>query len=569
MKRYIICSVLGLLVLSFTACVNDLNTKPIDKNSTTSFNQDAVFSKCFATLALSGQKGPDGDCDLDDIDEGTSSFYRMMWELNEFGTDEGWWIWNDVGLADIRIMNWNGDNALVKGLYFRLNIDIKICNHFLANADDALAKTASQKAEVRFIRALNAWYLLDMFKVAPFMTTDMAPFKAVYPISGTEIVGTNSAYPPFLTRQQLYDWLVEELNDLVNCLPEARSDVYRIDKYAAYQLLARTYLFAEIHTGTPAWDKAIEAADKALAGPYHLMEQATTNMEGITFTGYQKLFMADNNTNGAQDECPLMIYQDGVMCRCWGGSRFVINMVRDKDSNPVFNGSSDTWKCFRTSPEFVYKFVSQDKAGSFLGNEYELPKLLGDDRAIMCNHTDVKDWSLSGPASDDFYASWGVHKFNNIVSTCDSLKGSVSSDPAWTDTDLPLLRIAEAYMIKAEALFRQGKTADALTIINDVIRKRAHAAELTELTEETLCDEWSREFYCEGRRRSDLIRFNRFAGPKSDENGYHWEGRGNKPSAPTGSFVSGVEEKWNWYPVPNDDKGTNPNFKTIEGGDGY
>ena len=84
------------VVAGFTSCVQDLNTVPIDKHSATSFNQDAVFSKCYATLATTGQKGPDGDCDIDDLDEGTSSFYRMMWELNEFGTDEGWWIWNDV-----------------------------------------------------------------------------------------------------------------------------------------------------------------------------------------------------------------------------------------------------------------------------------------------------------------------------------------------------------------------------------------------------------------------------------------------------------------------------------------
>jgi len=569
MKRYFVCSILCLMVLGFTACVNDLDTQPISKNSTTSFNQDAVFSKCFATLALTGQKGPDGDCDIDGLDEGTSSFYRMMWELNEFCTDEGWWIWNDVGLADIRIMNWNGDNALVKGLYFRLNIDIKLCNHFLANADDALPKTASQKAEVRFIRALNAWYLLDMFKVAPFMTTDVAPFKAVYPTSGREIVGENSSFPPFLTRTELFDWLTEELKDLVNTLPEQRAMVYRIDKYAAYQLLARTYINAEVYTGTAQWTEAQKYADLALSGPYNLMQSATTNKEGLTFSAYQKLFMADNNINGAQNECPLMVYQDGVYCQSWGGSRFLINMVRDSEAKHPNSGSADTWKCFRSSPEFVYKFVDKIKAASIQANEYEMPAKLGDDRAILCNHTEAKDWTLAGNADADFYSCWAVLKFNNIVSTCDSLKNSVTSDANHTDTDLPLLRVAEAYMIKAEALFRQGKTSDALSVINSSIRKRANAAELASLDEATLCDEWSREFYCEGHRRSTLVRFGRFAGPASDVNKYHWEGRGNKPSEPTGAFVSGMPEKWNWYPVPNDDKGTNPNYKTIKGGDGY
>ena len=85
-------------------------------------------------------------------------------------------------------------------------------------------------------------------------------------------------------------------------------------------------------------------------------------------------------------------------------------------------------------------------------------------------------------------------------------------------------------MIEAEALLRQGKKEDALAIINNVIRKRANAAPLTTLDEKTLCDEWSREFFTEGRRRTDLIRFDRFAGPKADANQYTWEGRGGKKS---------------------------------------
>jgi len=210
--KYFFCAA---VVAGFTACVQDLNTEPIDENSTTTFNQNAVFSKCYATLALTGQTGPDGDCDIDDLDEGTSSFYRMHWELNEFPTDEGWWIWNDVGLADIRVMNWNGDNALVKGLYYRFNIDIKLCNHFLAHADVSTPEGQAQAAEVRFLRALNYWYILDMFKVAPFSIEE------------------STDYPKFVERAELYGWLVDELEELTELLPEQRYSVYRVDRYVA------------------------------------------------------------------------------------------------------------------------------------------------------------------------------------------------------------------------------------------------------------------------------------------------------------------------------------------------
>ena len=121
-------------------------------------------------------------------------------------------------------------------------------------------------------------------------------------------------------------------------------------------------------------------------------------------------------------------------------------------------------------------------------------------------------------------------------------------------------------MIKAEALLRQGKEAEALDIINNEIRKRANATPLDKLDEATLCDEWCREFYQEGRRRSDLVRFNRFAGPKADAAAYNWEGRNGSTS--TAGYKT-MEEKFNWYPIPNDDKASNANYKEVSGGDGY
>ena len=102
--------------------------------------------------------------------------------------------------------------------------------------------------------------------------------------------------------------------------------------------------------------------------------------------------------------------------------------------------------------------------------------------------------------------------------------------------------------------------------------------------EEKLLDEWSREFWFEGRRRMDLIRFNRFFGKESDQNRYHWEGRMGKqdmpPAVNSPFFVAGTPDYMNWFPIPSEDKRSNPNFKTdvegdpnntfaSEGGDGY
>lgn len=546
-----------IVALAFASCVQDLNTTPIDKNSTTGFNQDALFSKIYSTLALTGQTGPAGNGDVDDIDEGWSGLFRVSWVLNEFPTDCGWWIWNDTGVDQTRIMSWDGDNALIKCLYFRCMIDAKYCNHFLEYADQKEAKGQMQAAEVRFIRALNYWYLLDCFKFIPYMVKESTD-------------PTN--YPIFMTRTEMYEWLEKELLDLTTQLPATRLGKYRVDQTAAWLLLARLYLNAEVYTGTPQWQKAQDAADKAIAGGYQLHQTPKTNKQGIVYTAYQQLFMGDNDINGAENEAVLLVYQDGQYCRSYGGVQYVIAATRDGGMTPW--GVAENWKCFRSSPELVYKFFSEMAAEGIKANEYEMPALAKDDRAILCSKTETKSWQLTGGMAADFYASWGCPKFTAVYSTSDSLTHILNSDANWPDTDIPLMRIAEAYLTKAEAMFRLGDVGGAMTYINNTIRKRANATPLTSLTEKGLCDEWCREFWGEGRRRIDLIRFNRFAGPQADANNYYWEGRAGE-----GAYKS-MEEKWNWFPVPSDDKKTNPNFKkqvidnpenpyAAEGGDGY
>ena len=549
MKNIKVWAMIGMMTLALTACVKDLDTEPIDKKSTTGFNQDALFTKIYSTLATTGQEGPAGSADIEGADEGVSGFYRVMWELNEFPTDEGWWIWGDPGVDVARTMQWDGQNALVKMLYDRFIIVIKYCNLFLDRADD----NKDQRAEVRFIRALNYWYMLDMFYVAPFME------------------GNSNEYPEFRTRPQLYAWLETELKDLTSQLPATRIQLYRVDQAAAWLLLSRLYLNAEVYTGEAKWADAQKAADNALKCGYTLHTTSKTNKEGITYTAYQQLFMGDNDINGAQNEAVLLVYQDGNYCRTYCGSQFAIAATRDGGMVPW--GCSANWKCFRSSPQFVYKFVSQTAADTIKADEYHMREYAKDDRAILCSYVEgnPNTWKLSGGMAGDFYASWACPKFTDVYSTADSLAKPIGSDSEWADTDIPLMRIAEAHLTKAEAMFRQGDVSGAMNEINTSVRARANAKPLESLDEMTLCDEWSREFWGEGRRRTDLIRFNRFAGDKADANAYHWEGRGNS------NAFKQVEQKYNWFPIPSDDKNVNPNFKSqvvnAEGalpyGDGY
>lgn len=69
-----------------------------------------------------------------------------------------------------------------------------------------------------------------------------------------------------------------------------------------------------------------------------------------------------------------------------------------------------------------------------------------------------------------------------------------------------MIRYADILLIKAEALYRMGKTAEALDLVNQV-RMRSSATPLTNLTLQYIEDERGRELLWEGSRRRDMIRF--------------------------------------------------------------
>lgn len=529
------------------SCVNDLNVVPIDPSSKQNVDRDALFNKCYATLALTGQKGPDGSGDVDGIDEGVSSYYRMMFELNEFPADGGWWNWSaDAGVNQIYNLTWNSSNALVAGLYFRLYFDITLCNHFIGlfgESDDAAVKT--QVAEIRWLRALNYYTLLDMFQDVPFSTA------------------VSSEKPEQINRADLYAWLEGELKDLEQTLPENRVNLYRVDRTAATFLLMRMYLNAEVYTGTPQWDKAAEYAAAVMQSSY-----------GVLAPTYSHLFMGDNQKNPANTEALLWIYQ-GVETESWGGSRFLVNATRDAGNLP--SGSDDSWSCWRSTTTLIDVWFDRDAAlnintaataaGYKCADEYAMPALAGDDRAMLCARTikegsngadsitfdatlselyTLVDGKKIGKNGESFSLGWSICKWTGVYS--DGTK--YGSDNYYPDTNIPLLRGSEAYLTYAEAVWRGGSavngTAEAAI---KALRDRAHCTQPFTLDEQSLLDEWQREFYCEGRRRTDLVRFGRFT-----SGDYLWEGK-----------YKSVDDRYNVYPIPNSDLVANNNLKPYLG----
>lgn len=531
-------SLATILGLSLTSCVGDLDVTPINPQSTQTVDDDALFNKLYATFCLTGQQGNAGQPDIPSSvmkDEGSTQYFRMYWYLNEFTSDEAAWAWsgNDGGVRELMYNNYTASNAFALGLYYRVYYNITLTNSYIND----VGSDARRIAEARFIRAFNYSTVLDIFGAGPFCTK----------------VSTENA--EYYNRQQLFDFVESELKDIEGAMAEPGQNTYgRADKVAVWLLLSRLYLNAEVYTGTPRYDDAMTYAQKVIGnGYYHLNTTGATNPStGEVYSAYQMLFLADNNENGAQYEAILPVMHDGITTKTDGGTQMLIQACYSKPTDNDMNddvpsGTNTSWgKCIQLKGKLVEQFFGEGVSAPITGSIAEMTTAAGDDRALFYS----KHFTQYITEVDKAAQGFASVKFRNVRSD-----GGATSAIDYVDTDLPLMRVAEAYLTYAEASVRKnGSNSDADDKLN-ALRDRANARHLSNASLDDICTEWAREFWLEGRRRSDLIRFGKYAG----QSAYKWEFMGGEVSGTAFSSYRSV------FAIPQTDLTNNPNLRQNEG----
>jgi hypothetical protein len=525
-NKKLIFSILTLLftVSICTSCIGDLDVDPIDPNVNQTFQQDGVFAKIYAGLALTGQEGPAGQGDLDGIDEGFSCFVRLTWNLNTLPTDEAICSWNDNGIPELNSVQWGSANSQINGAFARYYFNITLCNHFLEKTDGMTdEKTRRQRAEVRFIRALNWFYLMDLFGDVVFLDRVTADL------------------PERILRADLFNYIIQELTEAEADMFEPRqAPYYRADKAANWLLKSRVLLNAEVYIGTARWLEAAQYSKRVMDSAYQLTAV------------YEHLFMADNNgssVNRAPEEIILPLAAFGQRTRSFGSSLFLIASTHVVGM-PDWGTPTEGWAGNRARESLVNKFFP---GGNIPDNAFLSPNTTGaaDRRALFFIHFETDDDNddpdrrpeqINRPSI--FKEGLSVRKFRNIRAD-----GGVTSDSRFVDMDVPFLRAAEANLTFAEATLRNnGSLSDALAAVN-VIRIRANAPIFTTLTLDMILDEKAREFYFEGQRRTDLIRFGRFGG--SD---YNWDWKGGVQQG------TRFNVNYNRFPIPASALNANENL---------
>jgi hypothetical protein len=517
LRTYAVRATATLLFLGGAACT-DLTLEP--KSTVTEANvftdvgsYRAFIAKVYTGLAVSGQQGGAGRPDLDPaFDEGFSQYMRVYWQMQELPTDEAVIGWGDLGIPEMNTQGWGVSNGFVVAMYNRVFFQVTMANEFLRQTTDEKlgerghnsaslrAEIAQYRAEARFLRALSYWHGLDLFGNIPLVTE-------ADPLGFTP--------PQQATRADVFAFVVDELNEIKDELPPPGGANYgRTNRHAVAMLLAKLYLNAGIYTGTPNYAAALAATEEVIAGPFTLDDR------------YQDIFLADNHTS---PEIIFAVTQDGLRTRAYGGTTFLVHASCGGGMTASDYGINFCWWGLRLKQQAYNRYES------------------GDNRASVFFTTGQ---NVAVTSIGNFNDGIAAPKYRNVTST-----GAPGSDLEFSDTDYPMFRLADAYLMYAEAHLRGGggSLAQATDYVN-ALRQRAYgntSGNITsgQLTLDFVLDERGRELLWEAHRRTDLVRYDRFTGGS-----YLWAWKGGAVGG------SSTAAHLNLYPLPAAELVANPNL---------
>jgi starch-binding outer membrane protein, SusD/RagB family len=371
--------------------------------------------------------------------------------------------------------------------------------------------------ELSAVRGFFYWQLIDLFGNVP-LVTDFA---------------TAPAAPPTASRLEVYNWVINDLETAVPKLKQATdATTYgRMNYFAGQTLLAKMYLNAEVYSGTPQWQKVIDACDEVInSGEYSLESNYFANF---------------NVENAGSNEIILAIAYDAVFFQ---GFNIAVRTLH-YGSQQTYNLTAQPWNGFCTLEEFYNSYDDADlrkgdagtlagpalKRGNFIaGYQYkadgspvvdagfEIPNpgrlpapLLGDPDGELLNFGNI---GSTQPQINEL----GPQAYRQSGVRIGKWEIAMGSYPDRMSNDYAVFRYADVLLMKAEAEWRLGNDAEALALVNQV-RARAGIPDLTTLDGPLsydlgggdvpggeLFNEIGREMFAENHKRTNLIRWGLF-----------------------------------------------------------
>ena len=453
--------------------------------------------------------------------------------------------WVDGGVyRRMHLHTWTSEQSHVGGVWWSafsgINSANRVYHQFEQDRPDLGERKENILAEIRVARAYYYYILLDAIGNVPIVT---------------EWDVEEDFLPEQNTRQEVFDFIIEEVNEALPYLAETAdmSNYGRWTKWAAKALLARVYLNAEVYVGEAMWDEVITQCDDIIASGEYILE-----------SDYSAPFAFDNT---GSPELVMAVPFDDLH-----GPWFHLHMKTLHPQNQAtYNIEGAPWGGNAAIPQFIDTYHPDDTRLDDTWIKGQQFSSAGD--TLYCNlGDDMMDEPLEfvNEMGDVYYAAehegYRIGKFEIPM-------GALGMLP----NDFPVFRYADILMMKAEALLRQGNANEAATYVTQV-RERAFkdnpaAAEVTgdelmqgssynygvieegemiyeeggdDIVYGRFLDELGWEFAAEARRRTDLIRFDAFT------------------TKPRLSF-EGSEEYRRLMPVPEGQMETNPNLEQNPG----
>lgn len=388
-------------------------------------------------------------------------------------------------------------------------------------------------SELKLIRAFGYYNLLNFFGNVPIIERfDVEP--GYRPPNNSNFQAG---------QKQVFEFVENDIIDNIEKLNPAndRSTYGRFNKWAAMSLAVKLYMNAKVWTGVERWDEAIQYANQIIeSGEYSLEPNYFANFLVQNSGSKENIFVIPFDDPQAGNMNSMMYHRNhhfvgtqylGAPVSGWNGQ--CATPWHYKSFNPD-DVRREGWLVglmrHHSTGDVVY--CTMESAGLPLEYTVDFVNIYDPDDNTVYDYTNAKEYH--GPRFLKY-----EFKFNTYMGN-----------------DLAIIRYADILLLKAEALmWKNGglATPEAVQLVNQV-RSRAfknpstHLYTTETLTMDELLAERAREFYYEGVRRNDLIRFGKFV-----KGTWPWYNRSNE------------EDYRNVYPIPQREINVNPNLKQNPG----
>jgi len=456
-----------------------------------------------------------------EIELGIASIYQAFillpdhfnyWLLQELSADAVFipirgGDWDNGGVhLELSGHTWSTDNPAIDGAWNTLYQIIARANSIIATITEQGELNTVQRAglaEAKTLRAFSYWALLDLFGTPPLVTDAF--------IDPNNLAGN-------ATPSELFNFVETELQSAITDLPAVSSERGRMDKDSARAVLLNLYLNAETYVGSARWADVITVADEIIgSGQFTLVTDALPNNHGA------------NNSESTENIWVLLNSPE----RGIASSMHFAYRSLHYNQDVQFGLPGGGWNGYSTIADFYNTFEETDERKKWM---IEGPQFNPDGSQIFTRDGFVLDFTLDIPAerlSGEALEKAGVRvlKYDNRGA---NLVGSEY------DVDYVLFTLSEVVLAKAEAQARLGSNTEAANTMNP-IRVRAGLAPLASATIDDVYDERGRELAFDAKRRTDMIRHNKFI---SD----------------TWTFKTVSDEFRTVYPIPQPQIDANPNL---------